>query len=88
MHDFNFDIGAKVNTIQISFDILNVGNLINSSWGVRKLPRTMTPITMNALDANNEPWFQFDTNMKDSYVDDFSVLSKWQIQFGLRYIFN
>lgn len=37
---------------------------------------------------NNVPWFQFDTNLKNSYVDDFSVASKWQLQIGIRYIFN
>jgi hypothetical protein len=31
---------------------------------------------------------KFNKNLKDSYVDDFLVNSKWQMQIGLRYIFN
>jgi hypothetical protein len=88
MHDFNFEVAGKVNTVQLSFDILNVGNMISSNWGVRKLANTLTPLKVNGVDYNGTPWLQFNPDLKESYVDDFSVRSKWQIQFGLRYIFN
>jgi hypothetical protein len=76
------------NKIQFTLDILNIGNLINSNWGVRKFARTTTPITVNGVDKNGVPYFKFDTNLKSSYVDDVSLNSKWQMQIGLRYIFN
>jgi hypothetical protein len=65
---------------------MNLGNLIYSGYGVRQLLRTTNPITVNGLDTNNVPYYQFDTNLKTSYVDDFSTRSKWQMQFGIRYI--
>jgi hypothetical protein len=88
MQDFNFDVKGKKHTIQLSFDIMNFGNLFGSVWGVRQFARTYNPITFTGLDANNVPYFNFDTNLRETYIDDFSVASKWQMQFGIRYIFN
>ncbi len=87
MQDFNFNIKERKQTIQVSFDIMNMGNLISSDWGVRQLARTYNPIKVNGLDNSNVPYYQFDTNLKTSYVDDFSTHSKWQMQLGVRYIF-
>ena len=35
-HDFNFSIAGRNNTLQLGVDILNVANLLNSSWGLTK----------------------------------------------------
>jgi hypothetical protein len=86
MQDFNINVKGRKNTIQLSVDIMNMGNMINSNWGVRQLSNTTTPITVTGIDAGNVPYFKFDQNLKKSYVDDFSTRSKWQIQFGIRYI--
>jgi hypothetical protein len=90
MHDFNFKVGnkGKINTIQLSVDIINIGNMFNSDWGVIQLPRTTTPITVQGVDNDNTPWFSFDQNLNNSYVQDVSINSKWQMQIGIRYIFN
>jgi hypothetical protein len=86
MQDFNFNLKERKHTIQVSLDIMNLGNLLNSNWGVRQLLRTGNPIKFNGLDENNVPYYQFDTNLKSSFVDDFSTRSKWQMQLGIRYI--
>jgi hypothetical protein len=86
MQDFNFKVKDRKNTIQVSLDVMNLGNLLSSNWGVRQLLRTGNPIKVNGLDSNNVPYYQFDTNLKSSYVDDFSTRSKWQLQLGVRYI--
>ena len=88
MQDYNFEVGGKKNTLQFSIDVLNLGNMISSDWGVRQFATTTRPITVNGVDNNGTPWMQFDPNLKDSYIDDVSVRSKWQLQIGLRYIFN
>jgi outer membrane receptor protein involved in Fe transport len=90
MQDFYiFTKNEKRNTIQLSFDILNLGSMLSgSSWGVYQLPTTTTPITVNGVDSEGTPWFSFDTDLKESYTDDVSILSKWQMQIGIRYIFN
>lgn len=91
--DFRFlqDIAVDKNNkhkFQISVDILNLGNMISSKWGVRKFATTTEPITVTGVDKNGVPYFKFDPNLKSSYVDDVSLRSKWQMQIGLRYIFN
>jgi hypothetical protein len=88
MQDFHFNVKGKRNTIQLSLDVMNIGNMITSAWGVRQFARTYNPITVNGVANTNIPYYNFDTNLIESYVDDFSVASKWQMQFGIRYIFN
>ncbi len=88
MQDFHFNVKGKKNTIQLSLDIMNLGNMFGSVWGVRQFASTYNPITFTGLDAYNQPYFNFDTNLKETYIDDFSVNSKWQMQVGIRYIFN
>ena len=34
--DFNFRVAKKQNTIQVALDVNNLGNLLNSNWGVHK----------------------------------------------------
>ncbi|NMM48242.1 TonB-dependent receptor [Marinigracilibium pacificum] len=88
LQDFNFIAAGKTNTIQLSVDILNFGNLLNSDWGVRQILSTNSPITYTGTDNNNVPYFNFNTDLKDSYTDNVSLVSKWQMQIGVRYIFN
>ena len=76
------------NNIQVSLDFLNFGNLLNSSWGVREYA-TYTglaqPLAVSV--AGSVPTYTFDTAQKTTFFNDFSLLSRWQMQLGLRYIF-
>lgn len=76
-----------MNTIQLSIDILNVGNLISNKWGVRQIPTTTQPLGVLVDGATNIPTYSFDAKIVDSFVQDFSLLSRWQAQVGLRYSF-
>ncbi len=76
------------NNVQLSIDILNVGNLISSKWGVREIATTTglaQPIGVNV--ANGVPTYSFDTAQTTSIFNDFSLASRWQLQLGLRYNF-
>jgi hypothetical protein len=87
--DFNLETKkGKKNTLQISLDIMNIGNLFSSDWGVRKFARTFNPISVNGVDSSGTPWLGFDPGLTESYVNDVSVNSKWQMQLGVRYIFQ
>lgn len=87
IQDFRLSKNNK-HKFQVSLDILNLGNMINSNWGIRRFAISATPISVQGVDKNGVPYFKFDTNLKNSYVDDVSLRSKWQMQLGLRYIFN
>ncbi|MEZ4888102.1 MAG: carboxypeptidase regulatory-like domain-containing protein [Chitinophagales bacterium] len=85
LQDLNFGEGKNKNTIQLSLDILNVGNLISSDWGVRQLPVNTQPVGVSVTDGI--PTYGFDTALTNTFTDDFSLNSRWQAQIGLRYIF-
>ena len=87
MQDYNFESGGgTIHTLEFSIDILNLGNFLNSSWGVRQFPTTTQPIGVTVDNAGN-PTYAFDPNLTSTFSDDFSLLSRWQMQFGLRYKF-
>lgn len=85
LQDFNFQAGERTNTLQLSLDFLNIGNLISSNWGVRQLPVNTQPIGVSVADG--VPTYSFDTSLTSTFANDFSLLSRWQLQLGLRYIF-
>lgn len=74
--------------VQLSLDILNIGNLISSDWGVREIATTTglaQPIGVSV--ANGVPTYSFDTAQTASIYNDFSLNSRWQMQVGLRFNF-
>ncbi len=89
LQDFSATGGANRHGFQVSFDILNVGNLVNSDWGVRKVASAAatSPLTLVRFTAAGTPVFNF-TGPSQTYIDDPSVVSRWRIQLGLRYLFN
>ncbi|MEW2922355.1 carboxypeptidase regulatory-like domain-containing protein [Muricauda sp. ANG21] len=78
---------APKNTLQLSLDVLNVGNLISSDWGVIEIPTNQQVLGVT-VDENSNPTYTFDTNLTETFSSDTSLLSRWQAQFGVRYIFN
>jgi hypothetical protein len=93
LQDFNFKNGKKKNTIQFSIDVQNVGNLLNSNWGIRKVATSSgfyQPISLDKktpFDASGKPIFNFDPSTKSTFTASPDLISRWQMQFGLRYIF-
>jgi hypothetical protein len=90
LQDFSFMLFKTKHTFQLSFDILNFANLLNSSWGVRQVAdsRATSPLQVVGQDANMNPILNFDTSLKKTFVDDPSLFSRWQMQLGIRYIFQ
>lgn len=89
LQDFNFKSGSKRSTVQFSIDIQNFGNMLNSKWGVRKYATTAgfyQPLSV-AVGAAGSPVFTFDPSQKNTFTTSPDLISRWQMQFGLRYIF-
>lgn len=90
LQDFNFKNGKKKNTVQFSLDIQNVGNLISSNWGVRKLATNSgfyQPISIVGFSGSGKPQFNFDPSTTSTFTASPDLFSRWQMQFGVRYIF-
>ncbi|MEO8109025.1 MAG: TonB-dependent receptor [Ginsengibacter sp.] len=88
LQDFNFTVNKKANTVQFSIDFVNLGNLFNSKWGVRKYATTagyFQPISVSY--NNNNPVYTFDPSLKSTFTTSPDLPSRWQMQLGLRYIF-
>ena len=96
LQDFSVKAGKTRNTLQLSVDILNVGNLLNSKWGVNKNMASGLygkVLRYAGKDENNVPSFsmvklstgEYPTKSYDTYLN---IYQCWSLQIGLRYIFN
>ena len=74
------------NSVELSFDILNIGNLLNSDWGIVQQPNILQPIGVS-VDGSNNPTYSFNPNTKETFTNNASLLSRWQVMTGLRYNF-
>lgn len=97
LEDFEFKIGKTKHCFQLSFDIMNVGNLINSKWGISKTNtvsnsnrilkyegvKSATDLTpvFSMYKVNGE----YPTKTYDTYQN---YSECWKLQVGIRYVFN
>jgi len=76
------------NRFQISVDIINFGNLLNKKWGVTKTP-LMNNFLQYKSTVNGTPTYTVNQGLgKDTFVDNVGMGSRYQIQVGVRYLFN
>ncbi|OIP82327.1 MAG: TonB-dependent receptor [Porphyromonadaceae bacterium CG2_30_38_12] len=97
--DIKVKVGKTFNVLQFSLDILNVGNFINNSWGVTK---TSSPsnygkiLKYDSKDPENVPSYSMyyatingvKTLPTSSFSNYNATSNVWQLQLGLKYIFN
>jgi len=83
------DFNIRAQTLTLSLDILNLANLINSDWGVRKVanPAATSPLALTGFDGAGEPIFDF-TAPAATFIDDPSIFSRWQMQIGAKLTVN
>ena len=95
LQEFKVNAGKSTNKFQLSFDILNIGNLINRKWGhsIFDTNQQFPLINYKGLApgvGSTTPTFTYDgtgqTNGHAYLLSDFN--SRWRGQIGLRYIFN
>ena len=87
LQDYNLPNKHK---IQVSLNIVNVGNLLNSNWGIRQvasITSLVQPLGVKLDQATGIPTYTFDTALKSTFYNDNGLVSRWQAQVGLRYIF-
>ncbi|OCX54498.1 TonB-dependent receptor [Mucilaginibacter sp. PPCGB 2223] len=101
--DFYIKSGKSRNTLRFTFDIINLGNFLDPNWGLSQVSAIngafsggVTVLSYKGIDATTgRPTYSFPyldkTNLVPvtvSYKNDSSQFSRWQAQFGIRYIFN
>ncbi|QHT65797.1 TonB-dependent receptor [Rhodocytophaga rosea] len=88
LQDFALNALGKKHTFQISFDIQNLGNLINSNWGERQIYANNRPLEFAGyLAGTDTPTYRFSGGDR-TFVNDTGLNSRWRAQIGLRYIFD
>jgi hypothetical protein len=79
---------GRKNTLQLSLDILNLGNLLNRSWGNRQLVSNNRLIeTAYGTTNPDTPNFTF-RGGEQTFFTSTDLTSRWRAQVGLRYIFE
>jgi hypothetical protein len=100
LQEFKFKTGNTTNKFQLSFDIQNIGNLINSDWGRQYYASNQQNSlidfkglenlgTSTAVNYSNKPTFTYTGGslMKNKSYSASDLASRWRAQIGLRYIF-
>jgi hypothetical protein len=94
--DFYIKYKDSKHTLRFTADIYNFTNLISKELGIQQIPTTMTPLNFVRLDADGKtPVFSFPyldgrnrVPFTDSFRDNVGFGSRYQIQLGVRYLFN
>ncbi|MBR4829276.1 MAG: TonB-dependent receptor [Muribaculaceae bacterium] len=95
-HDFSLKVGGVKNTLQLLFDVKNVLNLFNSSWGVSKYlnpeigsdPRILK---YEGVDAQGYATFSTPKSIDGAtktFVPNKAIGQCWNASIGIKYIFN
>ena len=92
LQDIFTNIKGRKNTLQISLDILNVGNLLNSNWGILQTTNISNgAILKPSVSSDGTATFQMATVSnklpEKTFTNILSTSTTWGMQLGLRYIF-
>lgn len=86
----------KKNVLRFRVDIFNFANMLNSKWGVGNALTTFAPLTLSKVDANGVPSYKMATQtvngssvlLQDAFIKSKTIDDVYQIQLGVRYIFE
>jgi hypothetical protein len=95
LQDIFTTYGKTKHTLQLSLDLLNVGNLLSSKWGVYQKQTLgtydITLLKYNTTGADGIPVYQMNYTGSSlptsTYTPVLSTSSTWGAQIGVRYIF-
>jgi len=89
-------IGGKKNSLEFFWEVMNIGNLFNSDWGVYKISNNQLLIPTNIakldVEGNVKPEFRLngangDVIRETTRVNQ-TITSTYNMQFGVKFKFN
>ena len=92
--DFNMKFGKDTHTIKLSLDMINAGNFLNRDWGVVKITTATNVLKYEGISADGKtPSFSFPfqtgtTPFTQPFQNSTGITSRWQLMFGIKYLFN
>ena len=95
-HDFKFNVGQTKHMLQLSFDMKNVLNFFNSSWGVAKHlnPEIGTEarcLKYEGVDAQGYAVFSTPAAINgntQTWTTNYAIGQCWYASVGIKYYFN
>jgi hypothetical protein len=99
LHRIDFRVAQDISffgahKLQVTFDILNLGNMINSEWGVTQTAVQSSLLQYRGSDANGNATFTVnnasgtDAPPTESFRKNININNTWSAQVGIRYLFN
>lgn len=97
--DFFVKVGGKRNTVRFTMDIFNFGNLLNKNWGIFRTPNRTALLNLKRIETTGanagKPVYSFpyldasnQVPLTTTFQNSTAQGSRYQVQMGLRYIFN
>ena len=95
-HDFTLNIGQTKHTLQLSFDMKNVLNFFDSSWGVAKylnpeIGSEARILKYEGVDAQGYATFSTPGSISgktETWTPNYSLSQCWYASIGIKYYFN
>ena len=88
-------LGGARHGLQVRVDLINVGNMLNSDWGVGQRiidNRPLNPASTASADSQGRMLYRMRVIdgqlMSKSYESTSNLGDVWQVRFGFRYTFN
>lgn len=100
VQDFYVKVGTRKHTLQLTADIFNFTNMLNPEWGLLRFVGSFNSFSVVnlqnvTLGSNTVPQYNVNTALLngedpwDGNIDDSGFRSsRWQMQLGVRYIFD
>lgn len=83
----------KKQKLQLTLDVLNIGNMLNNGWGVNRIAASRQLLRYRGMDTDGVPRFSanFQAGTKvfpsQSFLPLFDISQVWSAQIGVRYSF-
>ena len=95
-HDFKLNVGNTKHTLQLSFDMKNLLNFFNSSWGVAKylnpeIGSEARILKYEGVDAQGFATFSTPSSISantKTWTPNYSLGQCWYASIGIKYFFN
>ena len=95
-HDFKFNVGKTKHMFQLTFDMKNVLNFFNSSWGVAKylnpeIGSEARCLKYEGVDAQGYATFSTPSQINgnvSTWATNYSLGQCWYASVGIKYYFN
>ena len=95
-HDFKLNVGKSKHTLQLSFDMKNVLNFFNSSWGVAKylnpaIGSEARILKYEGVDAQGYATYSTPSSINgntQTWTPNHALSQCWYASIGIKYMFN